>query len=55
MKETETTNLPKRAQRSATPKSVFLNHCIFCGEDCEVEKDPKRPSRWREAFFEENI
>ena len=48
--KTEKTNLPKRAQRSATPKFVFLNHCIFCGEYCEVEKDPKHPSRWREAY-----
>ena len=53
----------KNRNNKFSKKSITLCHtkvCVFkplcfCGEDCEVEKDPKRPSRWREAFFEENI
>ncbi len=41
---------PKRARRSVQPKFSFLQHCLFCGERCDVEKDPKHPSRWRPAY-----
>ncbi len=29
---------PKRAKQ---PKFSFLQHCLFCGEKCDVVKDPK--------------
>ncbi len=41
----------KRARRSEHLKFIALLHCIFCGEMCEVHKDPKNPSRWREAYI----
>ena len=25
-------------------------HCLFCGEICDVTKDPKTPTRWRPAY-----
>ena len=31
----------KRARRSELPKFNFLQHCIYCGEECQVEKDQK--------------
>ena len=41
----------KRARRSELPKFNFLQHCIYCGEECQVEKDQKKPSRWRPAYI----
>ena len=29
----------------------WKEHCLFCGEDCHVLKDPKNPSRWRKVYF----
>ena len=29
---------------------MFLQHCLFCGEKCDVLKDPKHPGRWRPAY-----
>lgn len=42
---------PKRTRRSELPNFSFLQNCIFCGDDCAVEKDPKNPSRWRPAYI----
>ena len=42
--------LPKRARRSEVQKFVFRDHCIFCGEKCNVNRDPKHPNRWRPAY-----
>ena len=42
---------PKRAKRSEVPKFNFQQHCIYCGEECLVKKDPKNPSRWRPAYI----
>ena len=41
----------KRRRRSDTPKFDFQTHCIFCGEYCNVQKDPKHPERWRKAYL----
>ncbi|KAG0724833.1 hypothetical protein GWK47_039789 [Chionoecetes opilio] len=41
----------KRARRSEQLKFNFFEHCIFCGEDCQVKKDPKHPSRWKPAYL----
>jgi hypothetical protein len=40
---------PKRTRRSETPHYSFQDHCIFCGEICMMDKDPRNPSRWRQA------
>ena len=43
-------NIPiKRRRRSEVKTYCFQNDCIFCGEICIMEKDPKNPSvlkRW---------
>lgn len=41
---------PKRARRSGQLNFSFLQHCLFCGERCDIEKDPKHPGRWRPAY-----
>lgn len=28
----------------------FRKHRLFCGEDCNVERDEKNPARWRQAY-----
>ena len=38
---------PKRTRRSVRLK---FSHCLFCGEECGVVKDPKHPDRWRPAY-----
>ena len=45
----------KRARRSELPKFNFLQHCTYCGEECQVEKDQKNPSRWRQHIFAPNL
>ena len=30
---------------------VFQEHCLFCGEPCNLQKDPKHPDRWRPAYL----
>ena len=42
---------PKRRKRSEVPKFNFQQHCIYCGEECNVKKDPKSPSRWKPAYI----
>ena len=41
---------PKTRRRSSLPGFIFKVHCLFCGETCVVEKDPKNPKRWRPAY-----
>jgi len=40
----------KRAKQSDTTKFSFLQHCIYCEEECEVKKKPKHPARWKPAY-----
>ena len=38
----------KRVKRSASNSDFnFKTHCIFCGDECAEERDPKNPGRWR--------
>ena len=39
----------KRQRRSLEPVFCFQEHCLFCGEECSVEKDKRHPDRWRRA------
>jgi len=41
---------PKTRRRSSLPGFIFKEHCLFCGETCVFEKDPKNPKRWRPAY-----
>ena len=29
---------------------MALQNCLFCGEKCDIKKDPKHPTRWRSAY-----
>ena len=29
----------------------FREHCIFCGDVCEIERPKKNPKRWKEAYL----
>jgi len=29
----------------------FWEHCLFCGEECQITRPQKNPSRWREAYL----
>jgi hypothetical protein len=40
---------PKKQRRSNTAFE-FQKHCVFCGENCYLKKDPKHPDRWRAAY-----
>ena len=33
---------PKIARRSELPKFSFLQHCIYCGGECQIQKDKKK-------------
>ncbi len=42
---------PKRTRRSISNAFSFQDNCIFCGDDCRLEKDNKHPWRWRPAYL----
>lgn len=46
--KTEPCKSPKKKRSSAD--FAFQEHCIFCGEKCEITKDAKNPNRWRHAY-----
>ena len=48
---TETAPIPKKRRRSGNLKFLFKEHCIFCGEVCQLERDIKNPTRWRRAVL----
>ena len=41
---------PKKLRRSCV-QFDFMNQCLYCGEACEINKDPKNPERWRPAYM----
>ena len=41
---------PKKLRRSHTSFDLFSN-CLYCGETCDICKDPKNPNRWRPAYL----
>ena len=52
-KRTSPDNLPtstKRLRRSEAREFVSSKQCLFCGNICQLDKDPKNPSRWRPAY-----
>ena len=52
-KEQDTRPPSAKKTRKATMTSgfVFQEHCLFCGEPCNLQKDPKHPDRWRPAYL----
>lgn len=43
----------KRVCRSELTDFNFKEHCLFCGQICSLEKDPRQPGRWRKHFYAE--
>ena len=45
----------KVTRRSSTSgegdRFTFKTHCVYCGWKCDLQKDPKHPSRWRPAYM----
>lgn len=41
---------PKRSYRSKQPTFDFKNNCLFCGEQCQLQPDPRHPNRWKRAM-----
>lgn len=46
---TSSTPPVKRACRSTLSAFQFQTHCLFCGELCQLETDPRHPDRWRKV------
>ena len=48
---------PLKRTRSSKHETAFeFNlHCIFCGNLCNLEKDPKNPKRWKPAYLCKDI
>jgi len=40
---------PKKLRRQCS--FSFLQDCLFCGQECIVNRPSKNPSRWREAYL----
>ena len=40
---------PPKSRRSSQGNFSFLEHCLFCGDVCQMEPDRRNPSRWRNA------
>lgn len=44
--------IPSKKTRQSTSASFnFQQHCIFCGELCNLKRDSKHPDRWRDAYL----
>ena len=41
----------KKTRRANTSTFSFQQHCIFCREDCNLERDRKNPARWKPAYL----
>ena len=37
---------PKQLRGSEVPKFKWLQHCFFCGKDCNINVDQKHPDWW---------
>ena len=47
----ESVEPPRKRLRSLQEKAFdFKLHCLFCGDDCNLSRDPRHPGRWREAY-----
>ncbi|KAJ8021891.1 hypothetical protein HOLleu_39220 [Holothuria leucospilota] len=49
--ENEESAPPVKRLRRSLAVFDFKLHCLYCGEICEIHKDPKHPQRWRPAFL----
>ena len=45
----------KRTRKSQESEFNFRKHCLYCGDACEIEKDPKNPQKWIPAFLVKEV
>ena len=43
--------LMKRPRRSGENLFDFRENCLFCGEKCDINPDPRNPNRWRKTLL----
>ena len=55
METTDDSSAKVRTRRSEVQDFVWKIHCPFCGEACNITRDKKNPSRWREAYECHNL
>ena len=41
-------------RRSGCSAFDFQQHCVFCGEQCSMEPDPRHPEHWRHSSTASN-
>ena len=51
IKDHPTIVTPATKLRRSHTSFDFFSHCLYCGETCEICKDPKNPNRWRPAYL----
>ena len=50
LENTQQSTSIKRLRSSRTSVYEPLLHCVYCGETCDINRDPKHPDRWRPAY-----
>ena len=48
-KDHPTNVTPANKLRRSHTSFNFFSRCLYCGETCDICKDPKNPNRWRPA------
>ena len=41
---------PAKKLRRSSSEFEFMKHCLYCGQLCNLDKDPKNPERWNPAY-----
>ena len=42
--------IPAKKLRRSSSEFEFMKHCLYCGQLCNLDKDPKNPERWNPAY-----
>ena len=50
-KERPVSKPPAKKLRRSNTSFDFFSQCLYCGEQCEISKDPRHPDRWRPAYM----
>lgn len=50
-KEQPVSKPPAKKLRHSHTSFDFLSQCLYCGDLCDLTKDPKHPNRWRPAYL----
>lgn len=50
-RQQSTSEEPQRKLRKSSLQFNFRQHCLYCGEICDIRKDYRHPDRWRPAYL----